>query len=172
LLVQGWRFELVKELDPAGTDQQIQVTNMKKSTNQSITSQIIGAVYNNELDTLVSWATMNAKNSVDKDNRTLLCHAVIARNYPLAEWLLEHGYEPNFVDKLGWAPLHYAAQNYLIDFGRLLIFHGADLEAKDNHGNTPLWRATFSSQGKGDFIRLLLDNDANPENANSSGDLN
>ena len=150
-------------------DQQIEVTNMKKRTNQSIPSQIIGAIYNNELDKLISWAAMHAKNAKDKDNRTLLCHAVIAQNYSLAEWLLEQGYDPDFADKLGWTPLHYAAQNYQVDFGRLLILHRADLEVKDNLGNTPLWRAAFSSQGKGDFIKLLLDNGANPENANSSG---
>ncbi len=150
-------------------DQQIEVTNMKKRNNQSIPSQIIGATYNNELDKVISWATMNAKNAMDKDNKTLLCHAVIAQNHPLAEWLLEQGYDPDFADKLGWTPLHYAAQNYQVDLGRLLIFHRADLEVKDNYGNTPLWRAAFSSQGKGDFIKLLLDNGANPENANSSG---
>lgn len=60
--------------------------------------------------------------------------------------------------------MHYAAQGNLTDIAKLLIENGADLEVKDNYGNTPLSRATFSSRGYGDLIKLLLSYGADRNN--------
>lgn len=87
----------------------------------------------------------------------------------MVEQLLKSNPLLNIKDKKGWSPLHYAAQNYLIDIATQLIDDGADIEIKDNYGNTLLWRATFASQGKGKMIQLLLSKGANPNNSNDSG---
>ncbi|KAL7943334.1 ankyrin repeat-containing domain protein [Trichoderma barbatum] len=50
----------------------------------------------------------------------------------------------------------------------LLIEEGADVEAKDNDGNTPLSRAAY--WGKSEAVQLLLANNANIEAKNNSGD--
>jgi hypothetical protein len=40
---------------------------------------------------------------------------------------------------------------------------------EDSLGNTPLWRATFESRGRGEVIRLLRAAGADPWHANRSG---
>lgn len=64
----------------------------------------------------------------------------------------------NIKDFRGWYPLHYAVQNNLLKVIGLLVKQGAILEAKDDYGNTPLWRAVFASEGRGEVIKLLLTN--------------
>ena len=71
--------------------------------------------------------------------------------------------------KSGWSFLHYAAQYNAVEIGQKLIDRGADVNAKDTFGNNVLWRATFASQGKGDFIKLLLSNGANKSAKNNFG---
>jgi len=75
----------------------------------------------------------------------------------------------NARDKSGWSFLHYAAQYNAVEIGQKLIDRGADVNAKDTFGNNVLWRATFASQGKDDFIKLLLSNGANKSAKNNSG---
>src|SRR5437588_11860946 len=41
-------------------------------------------------------------------------------------------------DRSGLTPLHHAVKNNEINFIRFLIEAGADVNAKDNNGNTPL----------------------------------
>jgi ankyrin repeat protein len=143
---------------------------MKKETKtKNIPEYIINTVYGNDFDTVKEWIAKNSKDTIDKDKRTLLIHSVIAKNYILTEWLLKYGCDPNIIDQLGWSPLHYAAQNYSVLIGKLLIQYGANLEIKDKYGNTPLWRAVFSSQGNGDFITLLIEYGADINNVNNSG---
>jgi uncharacterized protein len=72
-------------------------------------------------------------------------------------------------DSKGWTLLHYAAQYLTVEIGQILISKGADVNAKDDFGNNVLWRATFSSQGKGEFIDLLLRNGADKFAKNKSG---
>ncbi len=53
-------------------------------------------------------------------------------------------------DKDGWTPLHYASRNNSIEIAELLIEKGADVEAKNEWGNTPLdW-------ARSDEMRALL----------------
>ncbi|MDQ3650521.1 MAG: ankyrin repeat domain-containing protein [Acidobacteriota bacterium] len=65
-------------------------------------------------------------------------------------------------------PLHFAVQNHLIEIAKVLIVHRAEVDAQDNYGNIPLFRAVFESRGRGDMIQLLLANGANPH-INKSG---
>lgn len=43
------------------------------------------------------------------------------------------------------------------------------MDARDDNGNTPLWRATFASMGFGGVIEQLLAADADPNLANNHG---
>lgn len=80
--------------------------------------------------------------------------------------LIELGHDPNAQDAQGWAPLHFAAQEWSEAAARVLIENGADVELQDAYGNTPLGRAVFASEGRGELIRLLLAAGADPDRQN------
>ena len=71
--------------------------------------------------------------------------------------------------KQGWTLFHYAAEYQNVKIGKDLLSKGADINAKDNFGNNVLWRATFSSKGKGEFIQFLIENGAEKLSENNSG---
>ena len=83
--------------------------------------------------------------------------------------LLKAGAEVNAADNQRWTPLHFAAQEFNVENARALVGATADLEAEDVYGNTPLWRATFASKGRGDVVVLLLHAGADRHHANKSG---
>ncbi|SMC00696.1 Ankyrin [Hymenobacter roseosalivarius DSM 11622] len=51
----------------------------------------------------------------------------------------------------------------------LLLQAGATVDLPDAYGNTPLWRATFESHGRGAMLKLLLAHGADPAQQNHSG---
>ncbi|MCX4429949.1 ankyrin repeat domain-containing protein [Streptomyces mirabilis] len=69
-------------------------------------------------------------------------------------------------DRLGRTAVHYAAADGDADGLRVLLAGGAAVDTADRHGNTPLWRAVFCSQGEGATIRLLLEAGADPDRDN------
>ena len=83
--------------------------------------------------------------------------------------LLKAGAEINAQDKLGSTPLLYSMYAYDgIEYARLLVEHGADVNLTRNNGETPLhvaasWTAT-------DIFKLLLEKGANPNAVNDEGE--
>ena len=141
---------------------------MSKSLNK-LPDIIVHAIYSNDIETIRNWQSKEVINHYDKDKRTPIFHAILAVSKEAIVQLSTDNPDLNGHDSKGWYPLHYAVQQYLVEIAALLIKAGADLEVKDTYGNTPLWRATFSSNGKGDMIKLLLANGADANNENSSG---
>jgi ankyrin repeat protein len=79
-----------------------------------------------------------------------------------AEFLLEHGMDPNTWDWHHVTLLHDMAWKGWSDRAQLLIAHGADLNAIDEeYQSTPLGIA--SRWGHADIVRLLLDAGADPD---------
>ncbi len=70
------------------------------------------------------------------------------------------------VNRLGWTPLHYAASKARMDTARMLIEHGAIVNAPGPDGTTPLMMAALS--GKADMVRLLLQHGADATMFNSA----
>lgn len=63
---------------------------------------------------------------------------------PIAKYLISHGADVNIKEKkLGWAPIHIAAEdNTDIEMMKCLVENGnADVNLRDNNGNTPLYYA-------------------------------
>ncbi|XP_042882906.1 adhesion G protein-coupled receptor L2-like isoform X2 [Penaeus japonicus] len=61
--------------------------------------------------------------------------------------LLEQGVQVDARDKQGWTPLHNAANSGNEELVRLLLTHGADVNAKDyQYGRTPLHLAVWSGK--------------------------
>ncbi|MFD1341993.1 ankyrin repeat domain-containing protein [Litorisediminicola beolgyonensis] len=96
-------------------------------------------------------------------------NAVIDGDAARARKLLEDGADPDVVDKAGWSALHFAAKECSQDLVKMLVEAGANLELRDRHGNTPLWRATLNYKGGAEAISSLLEAGADPDAENRNG---
>jgi uncharacterized protein len=108
-------------------------------------------------------------NETDRDGRTALHHAVIAGSKEMVDTLLQHGASIDAADKQGWTALHFAAQQFEVEIARALLGAGATVDPEDENGNTPLWRAVFTSQGRGEMINVLLSAAADKNRQNRHG---
>jgi cytohesin len=77
-------------------------------------------------------------------------------------------------DRSGKTPLHHAVGNNEINFIKFLIEAGADINAKDNQGNTPLnnfplYHDEDSYEARIDTLSFLIANGAEINNKNNKG---
>jgi ankyrin repeat protein len=75
----------------------------------------------------------------------------------------------NIKDDLGRTPLHYAASSDNLSVVSLLIESGAELDAQDNDGQTPLYMALTEGYYY-ETVWTLLDNGASVELENANGE--
>jgi ankyrin repeat protein len=76
---------------------------------------------------------------VNKKLVTPLINAVMNNQFTKVIELLHNGADPNGCeDKLGYSPLHYAAAHSGVEIATLLVRAGANLEAQNSNGDTPL----------------------------------
>ncbi|KAJ1476256.1 ankyrin repeat-containing domain protein [Baffinella frigidus] len=113
---------------------------------------------------LAKGADVNAK-TTEKDTYLLIAASI--GNIEIMQQLLAAGAN----DKIGWVPLHGAAEQGHEAAVQLLLDKGADVNAKDriNAGDTPLHAA--ASGGFGAVIQMLLDQGADVNHKNKD-DLN
>ncbi|HTN37157.1 MAG TPA: ankyrin repeat domain-containing protein [Arachidicoccus sp.] len=147
----------------------IEVINMKKEINNRLPERIVKAIMSSDIKIVEEWQSIDSIDNVDRDKRSAIFYAVICNSAEIVLQLLKSNPNLNLKDGKGWSPLHYAAQDYLVQIASLLLENGVDIELKDDYGNTPLWRATYTSKGKGEMIRLLLSHGAERNNPNDSG---
>lgn len=72
-------------------------------------------------------------------------------------------------DRLGFTPLHLAAQQNERAVMVRLLNAGATVDCTNVYGNTPLFVAVFNSHGRGDIVRVLRAAGADPTIANTAG---
>lgn len=80
------------------------------------------------------------------------------------ELLLQNGANPNIGNSKGETYLHRVVEEANIDFVRLFCSHGADVEARDIKGKSPLYIAIKSTKSKVkrlEMVRILCDHGAN-----------
>jgi uncharacterized protein len=94
---------------------------------------------------------------------------VLANDVSAADARLAAGDDPNQADDEDFTALHFAAQERAVEVARLLLDRGADVDAVNSYGNTPLFTAVFNSQGDGSVIELLRASGADPLRENLSG---
>ena len=82
-------------------------------------------------------------------------------------WLLDRGATVNRGGK-AWSALHYAVFAGHGEIARLLMAHGADIDARAPNDSTVLMMA--AREGKEDLAKMLIDAGANPRLANDRGD--
>jgi len=90
---------------------------------------------------------------------TPLFIAFMNDHYQTMMCLLAHGANPNCTEPQNKASvLHLACERGCVDVVELLIQYNADVNMKDNHGNTPLMEAC--KHGHLDIVKILLQNGA------------
>lgn len=111
---------------------------------------------------LLDGATDTSK-SYDK---TLLYDADNEVKIKYVSALLSKGGKVTIADEQGSTPLHIVARAGSVEWVRILLDNGADIDAK-SVGGTPLHMA--AQEGDVECIKMLLDNDANVNSVDSDG---
>ncbi|KXG47633.1 uncharacterized protein PGRI_015030 [Penicillium griseofulvum] len=95
-----------------------------------------------------------------RHGRTPLQYAVFLGREEIATALLRYKANPNCFDNDGFTPLHLAIRSnrISIEFLKMLIEAGVNINQEDGNHHTPLYEAV--TQGRHDAVRLLLDHDA------------
>ena len=105
--------------------------------------------------------------ALDGYQRTSLIWTAFYNNTELLKWLIDNEANINHQDRNGFSSLHFAAKEQHFDTAAILINNKADLELKDNNGNTPLMDAIFNSKGDYKTVSLLIESGANLDNLNN-----
>jgi ankyrin repeat protein len=102
----------------------------------------------------------NADTNLQNDSgHTPLYSAVIGRRaLDIPRRLLEHGADPNLCSNSHSSPLHKASSRGWLEVARLLLSHGAKVDAKDRGGRTP-----FQLAASIEITKLLLEHGAVPQ---------
>ncbi|MFE2856184.1 ankyrin repeat domain-containing protein [Streptomyces lavendulae] len=69
----------------------------------------------------------------------------------------------------GWTQLHFAADEQDAAAVGSLLAEGAEVDAPDGQGNTPLWQAVFTYRGDGAVLSLLVKAGADPDRVDLHG---
>ena len=99
--------------------------------------------------------------TVDPEDRNdcNLLHAAVEKGcLTIVEKLLKYGTDVN-ISIYSTSPLHVATKNKQVEVAKLLISYGADLNPRDEAGNTPI---LYAAENKDlEMVKLLLTNKAN-----------
>ena len=107
-------------------------------------------------------------NALGSDGETALARAAVLGATDVARILIEHGARVNVrFAKVNHLPLHAAAAHGFLPLIQLLLENGADVEARDASGFTPLLDA--AEQGRTQAIRLLFNAGAKIDTTNTVG---
>ena len=90
-------------------------------------------------------------------------------HYDVAELLIQSGVaEPTFTDPAGITALHHTSYARNLELARLLILEGADIDATDKNGQSPLCRASAGGDNPA-IIKLLVGIGADIDKRDDSG---
>lgn len=95
-------------------------------------------------------------------------HAVIGGDTNEVRRRLKHGEDANETFDNDWAPLHWACIMSHYKITRLLLIHGARVDARDYKGNTPLH--LVADEGNEHIVDLLVAHGADVNATNNRGE--
>ena len=117
---------------------------------------VLNLIYNNKVEELGKIAKTINLNQLTETGDTPLLAAIRDENVSVTEVLLKNGADPNFCNKGGWYPLHFATQKQNMEIVKLLVKHGAKIDQQDGKfKNTPLSVAISKTEGR-EFIDYFL----------------
>ncbi|MDL0124466.1 ankyrin repeat domain-containing protein [Halobacterium salinarum] len=120
-------------------------------------------------DTDKLWSELETGDiNVTAPNGENLLHTAISKP-DIAAGLIERGININAQDYEGKTPLHRALELEHYDVAELLIERGADVNVIDDHGRPPLSDAIRNACEDKKYVKMLLDNGADPHLANDQG---
>ncbi|RKD86398.1 ankyrin repeat domain-containing protein [Mangrovibacterium diazotrophicum] len=108
-------------------------------------------------------------NAFDEYRRTILINSVAKGNFEIAKFAIDNGADIDFQDKSGYSSLHFCALNKNSDLTDLLIVKGANVNIRDEHGNSPIWTAIFNAKGDFSIVHKLYKAGADIETKNKHG---
>lgn len=128
---------------------------------------VFTACHNGKIDFVRNWLTQTVNINIrDKNNESLLMPTITQSHLNVVELLLKSGIDIDAQDRHGWTALHFACvcpfdkdiptAKAIID---LLLANKADIEAKDEDGEPPLFTAVRFN--KPDLVKFLLKKGAN-----------
>jgi ankyrin repeat protein len=92
------------------------------------------------------------------DGTTPVAAAITAKNYIIAQLLVDSGSDLSYVDREGGTLLHYAAFAGPPESVQMLLEKGLSIKARDNRGATPLHEAAAS--GSVAVMKMLIESGA------------
>jgi ankyrin repeat protein len=117
---------------------------------------ILNIIYNNKIEELKQVVKSIQLNKLTDTGDTPLMAAIRDENIKIIDVLLNNGADPNFCNKGGWYPLHFATQKQNMEIVKLLVKHGAKIDQQDGKfKNTPLSVAISKTEGR-EFIDYFL----------------
>jgi ankyrin repeat protein len=121
---------------------------------------MVEALRNNDLPLFLKYASADPKllNARGPEGSTPFMYAVIYSNAATVAKLLKQGANPNLRNDANATALMWAAKD--LEKTRLLVDHGADVNAKSDDLRTPLMIAA-RRPGAAPIVKLLLDHGAN-----------
>ena len=132
--------------------------------------EIVTAVQEGDLHAVQEWFSDGTRDVDERGagNSTLLFYAIDSAHCDLVRDLLERGASVNITeDDASATPLHIAAMSWRYDIALLLLDRGAQINARDRDGHTPLLAAAVNADCN--MIRLLLHRDADLDACNFHG---
>lgn len=135
----------------------------------SSAASMIEAARAGDLHQVVTMASLEPALVSQKDDFGIapLQAAISGVHADVAEWLLDHGADPNGQDDFGQLFLHLAVSSGSKRLTQTLLAHKANANARDKHGVTPL--LTACRQGHWELVGLLLENGADASAAIPEG---
>ncbi|MEM1001942.1 MAG: ankyrin repeat domain-containing protein [Bacteroidota bacterium] len=105
---------------------------------------------------------------MDEFGRTEMFYTIVKNDYLKFLEGLESLHDINVVDINGMSLLHFCGEYLRPKFAKHLIDKGIDINLKDKHGNSALWKAVFNSRGNYGLVELLVENESEPKAKNNA----
>ncbi len=144
-----------------------------KRPKQELNSLLIAAAKKLDAERVAELIAAGANVNVKINGRALLWEVCDAYDSlpvdKIVKLLLENGANPKVGKKDLDGPLHYAAMYGQVEAAKLLVLHGANVNAKGSYGRTALIYAA-SDGNSPELVKFLLDHGASVNAKNQSGE--
>ncbi len=106
-------------------------------------------------------------NAKDRDNNNALMFAIKSGDRDTVEYLLSIGIETDYINTIGFSPMHLAVRKNNLNLVALLVDNNADINIQDKLGRTPIFDAVCENNGK--MINALAINGISVDTTDNHG---